>query len=552
MLLTGLSVYSYLSISSRIASSSRRTLLSVLAAFLPPTIAIVQGTLRIFIYRAKYGDSPVPRAPSHGVVIVHPQDKSRNEKLEHKVTNLPQRISLGCECYEHQSSCDHSRFLQKVVTQQQKQQQPPLRLLVIGDSLAIGVGQSKSCAPIMPEVIAKSLSKKLGGRVVYWTCHGAPGASTGWIVRELERGVNYLRTPPEQDSSYNSDKLHSDSSTLSETDDSSSESSSGYSSFASKTSGYVKGDKALKQHEEEEIKHWRRKLEQHRKRFDPEPLGPYDIAVVLTGSNDLKAACFPFLLTGEDAEFRRQAKARGGYSIELRRLLSTLNSRLRMKLQMFYESVEAVSDTVIERVEGIISGSRCSTHSVHHHHYLNNRDNALTREDALTKNSPVDGDTTKMSTGLPLVVLPGMPSRVLPIFEAKPLRWLSVPIVDIMDMQKRQLAADHPGELLFVPPPSVRDLSLYVDQNSELWNERVEEDVVLAVRDVRRSSCRRIQGDMDSYYAKRGSASGSADGPLPHHAAFSVDGVHPNQLGYDFWGRYIANAIHEEWKKQHC
>ncbi|MEO0864777.1 MAG: hypothetical protein AAFY39_09365, partial [Pseudomonadota bacterium] len=83
-----------------------------------------------------------------------------------------------------------------------------------------------------------------------------------------------------------------------------------------------------------EAKTWADRLKDHKIRFDPNVLGPFDIAIVLTGSNDLKSAFFPFLLTGEDAEFRRQAQQRGGgYGSELTRVLQVLNHRMRLKLQ---------------------------------------------------------------------------------------------------------------------------------------------------------------------------------------------------------------------------
>jgi lysophospholipase L1-like esterase len=30
----------------------------------------------------------------------------------------------------------------------------------------------------------------------------------------------------------------------------------------------------------------------------------------------------------------------------------------------------------------------------------------------------------------------------------------------------------------------------------------------------------------------------------------AVDGVHPNDAGYEMWGRYIAAIIAKEWKEQ--
>jgi lysophospholipase L1-like esterase len=36
----------------------------------------------------------------------------------------------------------------------------------------------------------------------------------------------------------------------------------------------------------------------------------------------------------------------------------------------------------------------------------------------------------------------------------------------------------------------------------------------------------------------------------PGASMVAVDGVHPNDAGYEMWGRYIASIIAKEWKQQ--
>lgn len=40
------------------------------------------------------------------------------------------------------------------------------------------------------------------------------------------------------------------------------------------------------------------------------------------------------------------------------------------------------------------------------------------------------------------------------------------------------------------------------------------------------------------------------DNPMPASGLFAVDGIHPSDDGYDFWGRYIGDAIVKELKQQ--
>jgi len=329
-------------------------------------------------------------------------------------------------------------------------------------------------------------------------------------------------------------------------------------------------------------------LKEHKIRFDPNILGPFDIAVVLTGSNDLKSAFFPFLLTGEDAEFRRQAQQRGGgYGKELTRILQVLNQRMRMRLQTLRESVEAATERVRESVDNI--RERLGSHDM----------NASSLGDYGTSNCPAQSATSQRtdasarsigagdsdssmqvekthfkensgfidSDGMdatshthmslhsplfPMVVLPGMPARALPIFQTAPLRWLAVPIVDIMDSHKKKLARHHGGEVLFVDAPSCEAIAAYSCQSGIHWEDEMDDRLLLNLRGIKRKQARRIESDMQAYFSKKDQPKNPELLPLRrrHHSMFSVDGIHPNDQGYDFWGRYIAQAIVEEWRRK--
>ena len=171
-----------------------------------------------------------------------------------------------------------------------------------------------------------------------------------------------------------------------------------------------------------------------------------------------------------------------------------------------------------------------------------------------------------------MVVLPGMPARALPVFKRVPLRWLAVPIVATMDNHKRALAKSHPGEVIFVEAPTTDSIKEFEEQRGPIWKQRETEDTLLALRDIRKSQCTRILAEMEEYYSRAGQLYGpqemkKVDGsslamsqhnapvpPLserpgqPGSKIFSVDNVHPNDEGYDYWGRVIGDAIVKEWK----
>ena len=561
----------------------------------PPALAILQGAIGILSYREHFGGAPTPQRPSHGVVVVHPHDdggpqetKERQEATTAAGPEVPPphhqyhhhfsrplggwslSSMCGCECTTAHMRTQHKTFLQSTLTEK------PVRLLVIGDSLAIGVGQEKNPTPVMPEAIAKTISKIMGGRVVYWTCHGSPGASTGWIVREIERGIKRQSYASiYQDDDVCGSDLDSLSGHVASTDTEDSSSGEEESSVASM--GLVAPATATTSQEQcirsnPVLSEWKERLTEHRKRFDhPHSLGPYDVVVCLTGSNDLKGAVFPFLLTGEDAEFRLQAKKAGGFSNQLTRLMNSLNKNalnesMQRRLESIRQQVEVATESVREKVEVATETVREKMEETME--YISPGSSSrlpspLNRSRQFFADSEdMDISEHSESPHYPLIILPGMPSRTLPCFQKFPLRLLSVPFCDVMDMHKRNFARQYPGKVLFVPPPSMKELHEYEQAQGPMWDQRQRETTVLTLRDIRRREAARLQGDMESYYtekkAQRKLDKMKARLPLLSHIAdpspggglFCVDQIHPREDGYDFWGRYLGNAIAHEMQKQ--
>lgn len=492
-------------VSSSILSSA---LFVVAGSLLLPIVAILQGIIGIIRYRLLYSDAPFPLSPAYGVVVVKPEASDSisqdggKEEIDASCDVDTQYSSTGCCCPGGQSwrstfqlCSSEQQLLDKAL------EDPPLRLLVIGDSLSVGVGTSQSCTPVMPEVIARTLSKSLNGRAVYWTCHGEPGASAGWVVRELERGIGSSRTRIRSCGSMADTSISSSSSC----DDNTAESD---------TFSYDDNDE-----ERNMIRKWSDRLQQHRESFDhPHGLEPCDVVVIFSGANDLKGGFFPFLLSGEDVHFRKQAKERGGsYVDELRLVLDVLRRRM-------------------EKGIDVATGSPVRGQ----------------RQQDFSENDATSG---------PLIVLPGLAARALPIFRRHPLRWFAVPVVDKLDNHKRSLAETHLGDVLFVDPPTVAGLEEYEDRRGQIWAQRKCEDTLLSLRDVDRSTCRRIANEMREYYESTDNhevkvlnqacsvKSQHHDGGKLGSRLFSPDGVHPADDGYDYWGRHIGLAIATELQK---
>ena len=123
-----------------------------------PSLALLQSAYFVTQFRHRHRDAPFPISPSKGLVYVKSQHKDSGKFEKGRIWSL--------NSFKRRFKNDRAR------TDQKKQ---PLRLLVIGDSLAAGVGSLRAISPL-PESITKNLSKKLD-KPVFWTCHGKH-----WII----------------------------------------------------------------------------------------------------------------------------------------------------------------------------------------------------------------------------------------------------------------------------------------------------------------------------------------------------------------------------------
>jgi len=570
---------------------------SIVAAVCPFFLAIIQGTYGILKYRLFYGNSPHPEIPCHGVVIVDPKDR---------VVSMSSVPSSSSFCLKSSSPEDVHYLSERAIND--KRTEPPLRMLVIGDSLAIGVGQKKFSTPIMPEAIAKTLSKAMGGRTIYWSCYGAPGASTGWVIRELENGFQHYKqnrnvcpqtskymegenkyVEGEEDDSEkifvlddNGDHINclgedtlSDCSSLTDMDanslfDTSSEQSSGHEQQTRTPPEPCKQNERRRS-----VQVWKERLKEHRKRFDSEAevMGPYDIVVLITGANDLKGVFLPnFLLSGDAKEFRRLAKERGGYDSELRRVLDTLFQKMGSD-KTFCEPVDNFQESKEKNVTKPLSPEKLTQLHCSREEAKGNKDD---NDKALNYNAeshlPVKADDDscfqeqeieieyeqeeeeQKDPRFPLVVLPGMPAQLLPVFRKRPLHWLAVPAVAMMDCYKRNLARSLPGKVLFVEANRAEELNKYKAQKGIIWEQRCNEETLLSLKDIQKSQSNCIEEEMKIYHQRKSTnliAKLFQDtGTEPYDELVSVDGVHVNDEGYDFWGRSLASSIIQELEKR--
>lgn len=537
-----------------------------------PLVAGLQGAYFLINFRQNHRNAPRPVSPSRGLVIVSPFDQ--NHVLHSSISNPTVGFyeehhggvnSRNCNSIgisgskssrwggdklqiksQSKESYQKPKWWWYWRRHQSMESQIPLSLLVVGDSLAAGVG-STSGTPKLPEAIARSLSKALGGRPVYWTCHGrlslyiyiytllflvcfimvtivihycigTPGAATSQIMKDIEKITE--KTNERKKNSIVVDIFHS---TIASID-------RWFHRIGRRISGPREQSSAVKINQQNADVNERREINQWeriRTRFsvhanlNGKEMGQYDVVVVLTGLNDLKGIFLPFL---QDESGKNQ----NSFKEELRKVFMVLSEK--MKLQ-------------ISKIKGSSDGIE---------------------ESHVTPTFDKDGNETSLDCR-PLVVIPALPTRPVPMLQYPPLSWFVHLLLELLDEEKRSLSKEYPDDILFIEAPSIEMIDEIEKGQSILIAKRKAEKLLLDLKDITRQVRDKIeklirehvdihdQSDSESetelhYEASRDN---NLTNRMPDHVGsklISFDRVHPNDDGYDFWGRHIAEGIIKAWK----
>mmetsp|Transcript_20621 Transcript_20621/g.30995 ORF Transcript_20621/g.30995 Transcript_20621/m.30995 type:complete len:552 (+) Transcript_20621:204-1859(+) len=505
-------------------SQTKSFMVSIASMLAMPCYAVWQGTDGMFRYRYYFGTPPFPRNPAHGVVVVNPKPLSKEKAPE--VGNY----SSGC-CCEGGMRWRRGGKLEKEekAIMDKALREEPIRMLVIGDSLALGLGTDRSCMPMMPETLAKEVSKRMGGRAVLWTGYGAEGAASSWTLNELSRKA---RKEAAASNSANNTKrdanaVEPDGVALSDTssdyssddDTTNSNNLSSGEKLAGPESGNTKGSnqKSSKKNDDP-FSEWKARLKNFRQTFENDIAGPYDIVFIFSGGNDAKSAFIPFYVKTakgeEDTSSYYKEDGRGSSLFsDFERILDHLGPKM---------------------------------------------------------NTDFSCDS-KSKTQMPLVVFPMMPPLMIPAFQYVPLLWMATPLTGMIENNKRRLQQKYPSHVVCVDAPTSEKAGYFERQEGRIWEKRQEEDVLLCLRDVTREQCQSTIAAMTNHvqtkskvhgknkelrYSKEKSEITQMNAPLPKlsdlkgykegHGIFSVDNVHPNDEGYDFWGRFIADGVFQQ------
>ncbi len=513
-------------------SSTVKFLLGSLIA--TPIVATLQGCMFLNEYRQNHRNAPRPLSPSRGIVMMSPEN---HEALPRKNPQL--RWWSWKKWWRMVGKKDHeqSSFLDP-----DQKSLPPIRLLVIGDSLAAGVGSASGTSPLA-ETIAKAISKNLGGRIVYWICHGTPGASARQILEEIKTlqqdETNRIRHSKGQTFlSQVQDNIHRRFRNLfqvwnlKKNINEKKEENHSLSPYSINFAREVENESRLQNNEElEKImwQKWQTKLDLQTENVNEDNFEYYDVAVILTGINDLKAMALPSIMIQSSQGIR-------GHLQDFKRELIDLMVYLRAKMK----------------------------NTIHQP----------------SKNTPHGGnqESTK-EKHYPLIVIPAYPVASVPLMKYPPFNWLASTLLrEWIEVKKQELAKKYPDSILFVDAPSFEALSQIEKESMHRNDDDVKTPKegadsnessntgILIFKDRTRAARMKIEQLMKDYrndmQRKLSNFSiGDLEAEKNFNEAFyhhdqleipssnliSYDKIHPNTVGYEFWGRHIASAIIKKW-----
>lgn len=265
--------------------------------------------------------------------------------------------------------------------------------------------------------------------------------------------------------------------------------------------------------------------------LDPVAACQFDIAVVLMGLNDIKDAFMPHMTAGRASSLEEgTVKIQGGLRRQLQEVLSALDTKMDL------------------------GGEE--------------KDNSSTSDNGSLRN-----------LRRPLVVVPELPVAPLSLFRTAPLCWFLVPIFRAMENNKRFLSSCFPEYVVFIPQPNLQWWSDVEAGLGPIRENARKERLLLRMTDIAQTARERIQGLMKEHYGAEDdddTEMGSFDerpsdaeelqdlvdleysskverrkkGTKQQSPFIAADKMHPNDEGYEIWGRHIADAIIEHWNRE--
>jgi hypothetical protein len=164
-------------------------------------------------------------------------------------------------------------------------------------------------------------------------------------------------------------------------------------------------------------------------------------------------------------------------------------------------------------------------------------------------------------------VFPALPFSPTVLNQRAPLSWFISPLIRKIDNNKKTLSELYPDIVMFVDSPGKAFFSQTEAKKGIVWEDFQREHILLKLTDIANNTRERVEKTMRQHYQAwvmdaedeeghydiiEDSVTHSRDSQKQRHPGASMmaaDGIHPNDAGYEIWGRYIASIIAKEWKQ---
>mmetsp|Transcript_5922 Transcript_5922/g.8697 ORF Transcript_5922/g.8697 Transcript_5922/m.8697 type:complete len:665 (-) Transcript_5922:22-2016(-) len=468
------------------------------------------GVTCLLQYRRDFGDkAPIPFAPVHGIAVVRNIENDDHNNMTGVVNNGKSQNILGEKSDSDQNYQFNSYSEANREELQRSQQLAPIRILVIGDSIARGVGICKTCYPSFPETIATILSKTNGGRPVYWTAHGKPGATTKWIADEIEKASIHRNNSFEKDSISAHLSLREF-----------------YDLSSARIDINIDGHNDRDHLKSIDQSMWIEKLQYHQRLYETNPFSGYDIIIPFAGPNDIKRALVPFLCEDDSNSLRS-----GNEKSDVKRTKPIEKG--------FAGDIQRMLDNFIER-SGFeeVNNSGVSTTCT---------EGATEERDNRTEAQTCSFEQKVMRHRQPHVFLPNLPARIVPAKMGWGLRYIAIKSLAALDVIKRRKAKESKHSVYALHEPTSEHAIQFIRQEGDLWDQEMNiiqpNEAVLQLVNVAPTACSERVREMAQFYSTN-AAPRENEKYFPMWSPFiSSDAIHPNDFGYEMFARIFTKEI---------
>jgi hypothetical protein len=454
-----------------------------------------EGIALLLEYRALFGSkAPTPISPIHGVLSAHINDASTSVNFNHTRTRKS-TIFIDDADYQFKTYRPNPKLTDSLT-------QNPIRLLVVGDSIARGVGVMHSCYNNLPEYIAAIISENYHGRPVFWTTFGEPGATMKMIAKQAQHSATGKNVYTNGDSSDGRDQIDESSETFSAMHTK----FSSYDAAATFSNSTNRGmdDRQYSRDQER----WIQKLQLHEQLFNENPFAGYDYIIAISGVNDMKSIVLPFFVEDEvDDDFDAPI---------LNDDVISNDTGFKGDLNRFIRTVKRIA------------------HTDHRSCFKSSRYEC--------------SNSFFGSERMPYIIFPNLLTRHIPLKSGALLRFIASKFTGTLDSIKKVVEEENSDHVYAAPEVKDSEIQDFLENKGDFSNAGSEENVQLQMVHVNGRTCRNLTNEMTGFYNKNRAKQES--GKKKYSNFYSSDAVHPNDLGYELFGKYLGNMIVKRWKEK--